>query len=256
VRVNGFKQHEISTHSQVSLAHSVGTGVARGACLAISLVLTMVAVSGCDGEWDGPVAQAGIEGAAEGPTRVVQWPTAPPPKPKPVSEPEAQVSRHADRAPQEGLDEQGLDEQGLDAERRALADIGKIAFDALRTDDLDLLLGLTDLGGGVLADPCPELPETGDNKQIEARLHFCHEAIDWDAVDEAQVFAGESTGEQAAGCQAGYEDYGRIRMFFHMSDKTIWNADFFGAVGHEGKAVGVGGTIRCRKVDEAPPLSK
>ncbi len=141
----------------------------------------------------------------------------------------------------------------LDERKLALANVGRGAFDALRAGKFDTLIKLTPLADGPLHDTCPRMP-TSDRPELEARFKHCHETIPWDAVAEAQVFAGKPTGAQASGCDHGIEDYGRLQLFLHMSDSTIWRVDFFGAVGQDGNAVGINGEVACQTVAEAPPL--
>ena len=137
--------------------------------------------------------------------------------------------------------------------KAALANVGKAAFEALKAGDFAALRELTPLDEGPVRSACPDLPR-GDLIELEAKFDFCHRKIDWDAIAEAQVFAGKPTGEPVEGCGADIEDYGRLQLYLHMQDKTIWRVDFFGAVGREGKAVGIDGSLRCTQVDEAPPL--
>jgi hypothetical protein len=141
----------------------------------------------------------------------------------------------------------------LDERKLALANVGRGAFDALSAGKFAALLELTPIDEGPLHDACPGMP-TGDRRELEARFDHCHETIDWDAVGEAQVFAGQPSGAPAPGCEAGIEDYGRLQLFLHMTDKTLWRVDFFGAVGRDGNAVGINGEVSCQTVDEAPPL--
>ena len=58
----------------------------------------------------------------------------------------------------------------------------------------------------------------------------------------------------ASGCDDGVEDYGRLQLFLHMNDKTIWRVEFYGAVGENGNAIGINGEVACSEVDEAPKL--
>jgi hypothetical protein len=140
------------------------------------------------------------------------------------------------------------------AERKlALANVGRSAFDALKAGKFAALLELTPIDEGPLRDACPSMPLT-DRRELEARFEHCHETIAWDRVEEAQVFAGKPTGDPATGCEAGIEDYGRIQLFMHMQDKTIWRVELYGAVGKDGNAVGINGEVVCTKVDEAPAL--
>jgi hypothetical protein len=141
----------------------------------------------------------------------------------------------------------------LDDRKLALANVGRSAFDALKAGDFDALAQLTPLDKGPLRDACPRMTSS-DRQELEARFEHCHRTISWDAVAEAQVFAGEPSGTQASGCEEGIEDYGRLQLFLHMNDKKIWRVDFFGAVGQGGNAVGINGEVSCKEVDEAPPL--
>jgi hypothetical protein len=145
-------------------------------------------------------------------------------------------------------------EQEFSERKAALANVGKAAFEALKAGEFAKLRELTPLDEGPVRDACPDLPRA-DAAELEAKFGFCHREIDWPAIAEAQVFAGKPTGEPAAGCEPGIEDYGRLQLYLHMQDgKTIWRVDFYGAVGADGKAIGIDGSLGCRKVDEAPPL--
>ncbi|MFV8751854.1 hypothetical protein ACNOYE_15015 [Nannocystaceae bacterium ST9] len=146
-------------------------------------------------------------------------------------------------------------EEELAARKAALADVGTRAFEALKAGEFAKLRELTPLDEGPVREACPDLPR-GDPTELEAKFMYCHRTIDWTAIAEAQVFAGKPTGEPAAGCEAGIEDYGRLQLFLHMQDanKTIWRVDFYGAVGSEGKALGIDGSLGCKQVDEAPSL--
>ena len=124
---------------------------------------------------------------------------------------------------------------------------------AIRAGDFSGLMHLTATGDGYLGERCPRLP-VSPRDELQARFDFCHEKIPWDEVAEAQVFAGKPTGSPAAGCDDGVEDYGRLQLFLHMNDKTIWRVEFYGAVGENGNAIGINGEVACSEVDEAPEL--
>jgi len=139
------------------------------------------------------------------------------------------------------------------ARKQALANVGRSAFDALKAGSFDDLMALTPLVDPYLGEVCPRLPQS-PRKELEARFDYCHEHIDWDAVAEAQAFAGKPTGAQAPGCDAGIEDYGRLQLFAHMADASIWKIEFFGAVGEGGNAIGINGEVKCSETDDAPAL--
>ncbi len=141
----------------------------------------------------------------------------------------------------------------LDERKQALANVGRSAFEALQADDFDALLQLTPLVEGYLRDVCPDLP-VSPREQLQARFNHCRKSIPWPEVAEAQAFAAQPTGEPAAGCDGGIEDYGRLQLFLHMSDKSIWRVEFFGAIGQDGNPIGINGEVSCREVDEAPQL--
>jgi hypothetical protein len=141
----------------------------------------------------------------------------------------------------------------FDERKQALANVGRSAFEALQADDFEALLQLTPLVDGYLRDVCPERP-VGPREQLEARFKHCRNAIPWAAVAEAQAFAAKPTGTPAAGCDAAIEDYGRLQLFLHMNDASIWRVEFFGAIGQDGNPIGIGGEVSCRKVDDAPKL--
>ncbi|HLT37927.1 MAG TPA: hypothetical protein VK034_16695, partial [Enhygromyxa sp.] len=168
------------------------------------------------------------------------------PEPEPAPAPEPPVA--SEPAPE--LDEP---EPELDERKLALRNVGRAAFDALESGDFEALARLTPLDKGPLRDVCPRML-LSNRKELEARFAHCHETIAWNAVAEAQAFAGQPTGAQAAGCDAGIEDYGRLQLFVHMNDAKIWRVDFFGAVGQDGNAIGISGEVACHEVDEAPPL--
>lgn len=140
----------------------------------------------------------------------------------------------------------------FEARKAALADIGKTAFEALQAGDFAALRKLTALDDdSLLRAACPHVV-LGDPTELEAKFAYCHRTITWPDVVEAQVFAPKPTGEPAAGCEQGIEDYGRLQLYLHMSDAKIWRVDFYGAVGINGKAIGVDGSVSCKQVDEAP----
>jgi hypothetical protein len=141
----------------------------------------------------------------------------------------------------------------LDERKQALANVGRSAFEALQADDFESLLQLTPLVEGYLRDVCPDLV-VSPRDQLRARFHHCRTSIPWPDVAEAQAFAAQPTGEPAAGCNGGIEDYGRLQLFLHMNDKSIWRVEFFGAIGQDGNPIGISGEVRCQKVDEAPTL--
>jgi hypothetical protein len=177
-------------------------------------------------------------------------------KAEPASQPspgEATVEQAQPEPEPEPAPEPAPPEPELDDRELALANVGRAAFDALRAGDFDALARLTPLDEGPLRDACSRMP-LSDRKELEARFKHCHRTINWEAVAEAQVFAGEPSGAPAIGCDDGIEDYGRLQLFLHMNDKTIWRVDFFGAVGQDGNAVGINGEVTCKQVDEAPPL--
>jgi hypothetical protein len=141
----------------------------------------------------------------------------------------------------------------LTERKQALANVGRSAFEALQADDSEALLQLTPLVEGYLRDVCPDLP-ISPRDQMQARFNHCRKSIPWADVAEAQAFAAQPTGEPAAGCDVGIEDYGRLQLFLHMNDKSIWRVEFFGAIGQNGNPIGINGEVSCRTVDEAPPL--
>lgn len=211
-----------------------------------TLCFLAVLALGCDREYHGPTEQHGIPDAtAQTPSRALQWPVEPPPKPA--------APPTAERRPDPSTDTDPAEDPAMAKKKAALADVGKSAFEALRSGDFKTFLGLTNRDGGTLAADCPDLP-SDPREELQARFDHCNEAIAWDEIAEAQVFAGESLGEPAPGCSDAYEDYGRLRLFLHMNDETIWNVDFLGAVGRDGQAVGINGAVTCREVDEAPEL--
>jgi hypothetical protein len=189
------------------------------------------------GEGHAPAVRPGRRAPVPDTEVVLQWPDGPPelapaPEPPPLPEP--------------------LPEQ--DERKRALADIGTKAFEALRGGELEALLELTpEHESGVMAELCPGLVgSSADPSERKARFDHCHRSIDWDRVDRADVFTGELVAEQAAGCEAGISDYGRLQLFLHMNDGEIWRVDFLGAVGKEQQTLGIDGSVVCRTVDSAP----
>jgi hypothetical protein len=141
----------------------------------------------------------------------------------------------------------------LDERKQALANVGRSAFEALQADDFEALLQLTPLVDGYLRDVCRDL-SVSSREQLEARFNHCRKTIPWADVAEAQAFAAQPTGTPADGCDAGIEDYGRLQLFLHMSDKSIWRIEFFGAIGQDGNPIGISGEVICRAVDDAPKL--
>ena len=126
-------------------------------------------------------------------------------------------------------------------------------IDALAVSRIAELLELTPVQPGPLKDACGRMPLSAKH-ELEARFDHCHDAIAWDRVAEAQAFAGKPTGAAANGCEAEIEDYGRLQVFVHLDDATIWRVEFFGAVGRDGKVVGLNGEVACKIVPEAPKL--
>jgi hypothetical protein len=168
-------------------------------------------------------------------------PPAPEPAPTPAPTPEPEPAPTPEPNPV------------LDERKQALANVGRSAFEALQAGDFGALLQLTPLVDGYLRDVCPALP-VSPREQLEARFDFCKKSIPWADVAEAQAFAAQPTGEPAAGCNAGIEEYGRLQLFVHMNDKSIWRVDFFGAIGQDGNPIGINGEVSCRPVDEAEKL--
>lgn len=171
-----------------------------------------------------------------------------PPTPELVAEPEPEAPPELEPVPEPPLEPQS------DERKQALANVGRAAFDALRAGDFEALLALTPMVDPYLRDACPSLP-AGSRDELEARFRHCQRSIDWDAVAEAQVFAGKPTGAPASGCETGIEDYGRLQLYAIMNDKKIWRVEFFGAVGQDGNAIGINGEVSCKQVDEVPPLN-
>lgn len=206
----------------------------------ILLALTLLSTLACGAErHDESPSEVEISPGL-GPRATASEPAEPAPAPEPaIAEPEPEPAP----APDPELDDRKL----------ALANVGRAAFDALKAGDFDALAGLTPLDDGPLRDACRAMP-LANRMELAARFKRCHETIDWDAVAEAQVFAGTPSGAQAIGCDDGIEDYGRLQLFLHMNDEKIWRVDFFGAVGQGGNAVGINGEVACKEVDEAPPL--
>ncbi|KIG14196.1 hypothetical protein DB30_07054 [Enhygromyxa salina] len=203
-------------------------------------MISVALATACGGEPHDPGHQAAT-GVEPGLAPRVEPAPPPPPAPEPAPEPEPQPQPEPQPDPE------------LSERKQALANVGRSAFDALQDGEFDRLAQLTPLVEGFLRDSCPSLP-VGARRELEARFSHCHKTIDWAAVAEAQVFAGKPTGAPATGCEAGIEDYGRLQLFLHMNDKTIWRVDFFGAVGQDGNAVGINGEVSCTMVDGAPPL--
>ena len=208
----------------------------------LTFVVALGLLSACGSE---PHEAAPSDGAAVQPGRAPEPAPAPEPKPAPELTPEPKPEPDPDPDP-EG-------DPALAEAKRALADVGRKAFEALQAGDFEGLTALTPGVEGYLAEVCPDLPKT-PGAEVEARFDHCHDTIAWNEVTEAQVFAGKPTGAPAQGCEAGIEDYGRLQLFLHMQDATIWRVDFYGAVGRDGNPIGINGEVACRKVDEAPKL--
>ncbi|HVI00131.1 MAG TPA: hypothetical protein VM869_15550 [Enhygromyxa sp.] len=211
----------------------------------LALLLTLISTLACGSEkHEGDAKQAEVElGRA---SRVSPGEAEPEPakaKPEPATVDAVEPEPAAEVGPEPELDDRKL----------ALANVGRSAFDALKAGDFDALAQLTPLDEGPLRDACPRMSLT-NRQELEARFEHCHRTIRWDAIAEAQVFAGQPSGAQAIGCEKGIEDYGRLQLFLHMNDDKIWRVDFFGAVGQGGNAVGINGEVSCKEVDEAPPL--
>lgn len=204
---------------------------------ALSLALACLA---CNRDAPDETSSAAVEPSPEKPSE-----PATPPTPEPVVEPEEPVEPAP--APEPPLEPQS------DERKQALANVGRAAFDALRAGDLDALLALTPIVDPYLRDACPSR-SASSRDELEARFRHCQRSIDWDAVAEAQVFAGKPTGAPASGCESGIEDYGRLQLYAIMNDKKIWRVEFFGAVGQDGNAIGINGEVSCKQVDEVPPL--
>ncbi|NVB37168.1 hypothetical protein G6O69_04950 [Pseudenhygromyxa sp. WMMC2535] len=209
---------------------------------------SLVSLLACVACSEGPVGYGDRQGDMVSNARPVvgggpiQWPRRP--EPAPAAKPEPTPAPEPEPGPE------------LDPKQAALADVGRQAFDALREDDLDALMALTHLEGGALAERCPDKPSPATKQEIAARFRFCHDEIDWEAVEEAQIFADKRSGGAAVGCEAGLEELGRLQLFLHMRGGAYWRVDFHGAVGVDGKAVGIDGGISCREVDEVPKLRK
>ena len=154
--------------------------------------------------------------------------------------------------PEQPTPEPVLEPDPVLAERKqALADVGRKAFEALQTDDFEALLELTPLVDPYLLEVCPKFASS-PREQLQARFAHCRKSIAWDDVLEAKAIAAQPTGEFAAGCSEGIEDYGRLQLYLHMQDKSIWCIDFYGAIGRDGNPIGLGGEVSCRPVDEVP----
>lgn len=203
-----------------------------------ALVLTVLMTSsGCPGDEPAPAPRVREPERVEAPTPTPEPPVTPTPpvtpEPPPPTNPEV--------------------EQEFIERKAALANLGKLAFAALESGEFAALRKLTAIDEGPVRAACPDLVR-GDPTELAAKFAFCHKAIDWSAIAEAQVFAGKPTGEPAEGCTIGIEDYGRLQLYLHMQSGKIWRVDFFGAVGADGKAFGIDGSLSCREVDEAPAL--
>lgn len=173
-------------------------------------------------------------------------PRVQPPPPEPTTEP-APTAEPEQPAPAPEPD------PVLAERKQALADVGRRAFEALQADNFEALMQLTPLIDGYLREVCPDIA-VNPREELQARFNYCRKSIAWADVAEAQAFAAQPTGEPAAGCNAGIEDYGRLQLFIHMNDKKIWRVEFYGAIGRDGNPIGIGGEVSCRPVDEAPPL--
>lgn len=172
---------------------------------------------------------------------------APEPAPEPDPAPKPEPAVEPPPAPEP-------DPDPVMAERKqALANVGRSAFDALKAGKLEDLLALTPRVDPYLQQVCPSMG-LADERELAARFSHCHDTIDWDAVAEAQAFATKPTGEPASGCAEGIEDYGRMQLFVHMQDSSIWRVEFYGAVGQDGKAIGLSGEVRCSPAESAPSL--
>jgi hypothetical protein len=206
--------------------------------------LILLALVGCSSDDHEARHETGLQTRQGLPTpaRSQPEPDAKPPAPAPVPDPAPE--------PPPTLEV----EQEFNERKAALANVGKAAFEALKAGEFARLRELTPLDEGPMREACPDVPRA-DPAELEAKFAYCHREIDWPAIAEAQVFAGKPTGEPAPGCVPGIEDYGRLQLYLHMQDKkTIWRVDFHGAVGADGKALGIDGSLGCKKVDEAPPL--
>jgi hypothetical protein len=209
----------------------------------LATILSLPTLVGCSGQEDHAAGHdAGLHSQQGLPSLDPGEPEppviAPPPEPAPQPELEPAPNPTADPL----------------AERKvALANVGTAAFEALKAGEFARLRELTPLDEGPVREACPDVAR-GDASELEAKFDYCHRKIDWDAVAEAQVFANKEAGERAEGCQEGIEDYGRLQLFLHMTDKTIWRVDFYGAVGTDGNVSGIDGSLSCKTVDKAEPL--
>jgi hypothetical protein len=204
-----------------------------------TLILALFSIAACGGEAHESDAKAGAVAVEPGLA--------------PRTPPEPAAVEPATPEPEPAPPEPAPPEPELDDRKLALANVGREAFDALKTGDFDALAKLTPLDESFLREACPHMT-VSDRKELKARFDYCHRTIVWDDVAEAQVFAGKPSGAQASGCADGFEDYGRLQLFLHMKDAKIWRVDFLGAVGLGGNAVGINGEVACKEVDEAPPL--
>jgi hypothetical protein len=208
--------------------------------LALTLTLSLIAACGSESHdrgGPGPKVEPGLAPrlAVDEPRLAPEPELEPEPAPEPAPEPDPEPDP-------------------VVAERKlALASVGRPAFEALQAGDFEAFAALTPLLDGPLRDVCSRMP-LSKRAELEARFAHCHRSIAWDAVVEAQIFAGTPSGEQALGCDAGIEDYGRLQLFLHMSDATFKRVDFYGAVGQGGKPIGLNGEVSCRTVDEVPKL--
>jgi len=210
--------------------------------VSFSLVaLAAASLVACGSEDPEPAPQVEVSPGADAPAPALDPSPAPEPEVDPTLDPTPEPPPEVDPDP-------------VVAERKqALANVGRSAFDALESGDFEALLALTPLVDPYLGEVCAKLP-LSPRKELGARFKFCHEAIAWDAVAEAQVFAGKPTGDPATGCDAKIEDYGRLQLFAHMKDASIWRIEFYGAVGEQGKVIGLNGEVRCSPTQDAPSL--
>lgn len=209
----------------------------RASLLPCSLVTVCALGLACGSEPPSTAAKSDAQPKTEAGAEVEAPEPEPEPKPEPQPEPEPEI-----------------DPDPVMAERKqALANVGRLAFDALKAGKLEDLLALTPRVDPYLKEVCAGMP-LANEKELAARFSHCHDKIDWDGVAEAQAFAAKPTGQPAAGCNEGIEDYGRMQLFLHMQDASIWRVEFYGAVGEEGKAIGLNGEVACSPTDDAPKL--
>lgn len=235
-----------------ALTRSATMPAVRARTLAtLSTPLPLLILLACQPDAQPHADQAGSVAAGRAPA------ASPTPAPTPEPDPEPDATANPDDEPEPEPDPEPapiVDPDPVMAERKqALADVGRSAFDALQAGDFAELLELTPVQPGPLKDACGRMPLSAKH-ELEARFDHCHDAIAWDRVAEAQAFAGKPTGAAANGCEAEIEDYGRLQVFVHLDDATIWRVEFFGAVGRDGKVVGLNGEVACKIVPEAPKL--